>query len=160
VSADLSALRAELDKRAPTVMPDQPKVPEDATAHFDAAYQAYGAGKYTEARGLFREYLKRYPQDPKAGNAQYWIGASYHQEGKPATALGEYRQVITHYTQSTAVNVALFGMADAFFRLHACTDAKSALETLLRRTPDDALGERAKKLLREIKKAPAADCTS
>jgi tol-pal system protein YbgF len=160
VSADLAALRAELDKRAPTVAPEQQlKVPETAAAHFDAAYQAYGAGNYTEARSLFREYLKRYPQDPKAGNAQYWVGASYHQEGKPATALGEYRKVITHYTESTAVNVALFGMADAFFRLHACSDAKSALETLLRRDPDAALADRTKKLLREIKKAPASECS-
>lgn len=160
VSADLAALRSELDKRAPTVAPEQQlKVPENATGHFDAAYKAYGDGNYTEARGLFREYLKRYPQDPKAGNAQYWIGASYHQEGKPATALGEYRKVITHYTESTAVNVALFGMADAFFRLHACSDAKSALETLLRRAPDAALNDRAKKLLKEIKKAPAAECS-
>jgi hypothetical protein len=58
------------------------------------------------------------------------------------------------------VNVALYGMADAFFRLHACTDAKSALDALLKRKPKESLAARAKALQDQIKKAPAGQCTS
>jgi hypothetical protein len=51
-------------------------------------------------------------------------------------------------------------MADAFFRLRACGDAKSAVDTLIKRKPDKALLDRAKKLAAEIKAAPKGSCAS
>ena len=54
----------------------------------------------------------------------------------------------------------LYGMADAFFRLHACTDAKDALDALTKRKPSKALEERAKQLVKAIKGAPKGYCTS
>ena len=33
--------------------------------------------KYTDARGKFQEFIKKYPNDQLAGNAQYWIGETY-----------------------------------------------------------------------------------
>ena len=127
--------------------------PRTSQAHFQAAYDAYQAADYDKARALWKEYVTRYPNDAKAGDAQYWIGATYTQQNKPATALGEYRKVIAEHAKSNAVNVALYGMADAFYRLHACTDAKSALQALIKRKPESALNDRAKKLLKDVEKA-------
>ncbi|MFI5308888.1 MAG: tetratricopeptide repeat protein, partial [Polyangiales bacterium] len=135
------------------------QIPADKQAHFQAAYAAYTSGDQEKARGLFREYVTRYPDDAKAGDAQYWIGASYTQQSKPAAALGEYRKVIANFGKSAAVNVALFGMADAFYQLHACTDAKAAVEALLKRKPDSALTTRTKKLRLDIERAPKGYCT-
>jgi TolA-binding protein len=81
-------------------------------------------------------------------------------QNKPATALGEYRKVISSYPKSPAVDTALYGMADAFFRLHACTDAKGAIDALVKRKPSKALEDRAKQLSRAIKDAGKAYCTS
>lgn len=164
MSNEMGAQRAEFEQKlasaakggGPALSPTD--VPADKQAHFDAAYQAYESGEHEKARALFREFLKRYPKDDKAGNAQYWIGSSYLQQNKPATALGEYRKVISDHGKSGAVNVALFGMADAFFQLNACGDAKSALDALLKRKPSRALKDRITKLQREIKKSKT--CTS
>jgi TolA-binding protein len=139
---------------------DPAEIPADAEGHYKAGTTAYQAAQYEKARALFREFLTRYPQDAKAGNAQYWIGASFLQENKAAAALGELRKVISNFGKSTAVNVSLYGMADAFFRLRACTDAKSAIEALIKRKPDAALLDRAKKLSDDIKLAPKGTCTS
>jgi TolA-binding protein len=139
---------------------DPSAIPADKTEHFQAAYAAYQAADYDKARALWKEYVTRYPKDAKAGDAQYWIGATYTQQNKPATALGEYRKVIAEFSQSGAVNVALYGMADAFYRLHACTDAKSALQALIKRKPDAALTDRAKKLLQSVEKPAKGYCTS
>jgi TolA-binding protein len=139
---------------------DPSQIPGDKAAHFQAAYEAYRGTDYEKARALWKEYLVRYPSDTKAGDAQYWIGATHTQQNKPATALGEYRKVIADYGKSTAVNVALYGMADAFYRLNACTDAKSALQALIKRKPESALNDRAKKLLKDIEKSPKGYCTS
>jgi TolA-binding protein len=139
---------------------DPSLVPEDKTAHFAAAYEAYKAGDHEKARALFKEFLTRYAADDKAGEAQYWIGASFLVQNKPATALGEYRKVIATYPKSAAVDTALYGMADAFYRLHACTDAKGAIDALLKRKPSKGLTDRANELLRAVTAAPKDYCTS
>jgi TolA-binding protein len=137
---------------------DPSEIPADPEGHYKAGQAAYTANQHEKARALFREFLVRYPSDAKAGNAQYWIGASYLQENKPAAALGELRKVISDHAKSTAVNVALFGMADAFFRLKACPDAANAADALIKRKPDKALLDRIKKLAADIKKAPKGSC--
>jgi TolA-binding protein len=139
---------------------DAAQIPSDKAAHFAGAYEAYKAGDQDKARALFKEYVTRYPSDPKAGDAQYWVGATYLVQNKPATALGEYRKVIALYAKSPAVDTALYGMADAFYRLHACTDAKGALDALGKRKAGKALEDRAKQLQRAIKEAPKGYCTS
>lgn len=162
---EMASYRAEMDQKLGSLLTskgklDPSQVPADKDAHFQAAYAAYSAGEHEKARALFREYVTRYPQDEKAGDAQYWVGASYVQQNKPASALGEYRRVIADYSKSKAFNVALFGMADAFYRLHACTDAKSAAEALLKRKPSKKLGDRTRDLLKRIKAAKSGYCTS
>lgn len=139
---------------------DPSQIPEDKVAHFTAAYEAYRAGEHERARALWTEYLARYPADDKTGEAQYWIGASFLVQNKPATALGEYRKVIMGYPKSPAVDTALYGMADAFFRLRACTDAKDALAALQKRKPSKSLGGRAVELLKAITAAPEGHCSA
>jgi TolA-binding protein len=163
ITQEMATQRAELEQKLAAGTKsalDPSQVPSDKTAHYNAAYQAYETADYDKARALFKLFLERYPADEKAGDAQYWTGASYLQQNRPATALGEYRKVIANYAQSNAVNVALYGMADAFFRLHACTDAKSALDALLKRKPKTSLVDRVKALQQQIKNAPAGQCTS
>jgi len=136
------------------------EIPQDKTEHYQVAYSAFKAKQYSKSRALFREYLTRYPKDGKADDAQYWIATSYLSENKPATALGEFRKVIDSYSKGNAVEVALFGMAEAFFKLRACTDAKNALEALIRKKPSKKLLDLAKEKLREVKKADRSYCTS
>lgn len=160
----MTAQRADIDQqlaklRSGKEVLDPSQVPTDKSGHFKLAYDAYAAGEHEKARALFREYILRYRDDAKSGEAQYWIGASYTTQGKPATALGEYRKVIADFGKSSAVNVSLFGMADAFFRLRACGDATSAIDALLKRKPEPGLTDRAKKLLKEVKGADKSYCS-
>jgi tol-pal system protein YbgF len=169
ITEQAARTRADLDdklgktaggKPAAETMVEAVQFPADKTAHYNAAYDAYKAGDQDKARTLFKEYVVRYPSDPKAGDAQYWVGATYLVQNKPATALGEYRKVIQLYPKSPAFDTALYGMADAFFRLHSCTDAKGALEALSKRKPSKSLDDRVKQLTRAIKESPKGYCTS
>jgi TolA-binding protein len=157
-------LKQRIDQIARKVGIDMPvaasEIPRDKAEHYQAAYGAFKASQYSKSRALFREYLARYPKDGKADDAQYWIGTSYLSENKPATALGEFRKVIDKYGKGNAVEVALFGMAEAFYKLRACTDAKTALEALIRKKPSKKLLDLAKEKLREVKKADRGYCTS
>ena len=158
--AELDDKLGKLTSKSAEFKLDPSQVPADKNDHFNAAYDAYKAGDQDKARALFKEYVTRHPDDTKTGDAQYWVGATYLVQNKPATALGEYQKVIALYPKSPAVDTALYGMADAFYRLHACTDAKNALEALTKRKPSKTLEERAKQLTRAIKESPKGFCTS
>ncbi len=140
--------------------PPADAIPADKTEHYAAAYRAYSDRDFAKARTLFRAYIDRYKNDAQSDNAQYWIGASYLIENRPATALGELRKVIESYRGGDAVDEALLDMAEAFFRLKACSDAKTTLDTLIKTQTNSPLVAKAKEKLKAIKKLPKDACTS
>ncbi len=144
--------------------PDQPAraedVPADKNEHYAAAYRAYTEHDFAKARSLFRSFIERYGTDPQADNAQYWIGASYLVENRPATALAEFKKVIQNYRGGDAVDEALLDMAEAFYRLRACSDSRNALDTLIRTQPTSPLAPKAKQKLKDLKKLEKDYCTS
>lgn len=157
--------REDLEKRLQagrggemTLQPDE--IPEDRTEHYAAAYRAFQNEEWAKSRALFRAFVSRYADDDQADNAQYWIGASYLRQRRPATALGELRRVIADWPEGDAVDETLLDMADAFYELHACTDARAALRTLIRSHPRSQLVSRAREKLRAIENAPGGYCTS
>ena len=101
--------------------------PADKNEHYAAAYRAYSERDFAKARALFRSFIERYNTDAQADNAQYWMGASYLIENRPATALAELRKVIQNFRGGDAVDEALLDMAEAFYRLRACSDSRNAL---------------------------------
>jgi TolA-binding protein len=142
-----------------TPAPDQ-AVPADKTEHYAAAYRAYSDRDFTKARTLFRAYIDKYKTDSQADNAQYWIGASYLVENRPATALAELRKVIESFRGGDAVDEALLDMAEAFYRLKACSDARTTLDTLIKTQPNSPLADKAKQKLKDMRKLPKDSCTS
>jgi len=139
---------------------DESEIPEERSEHYAAAYRAFQEGDHGRARALFRAFVRKYPEDDEADNAQYWIGKSYLEQDQPAAALRELRVVVSRYTRGDAADETLFDMADAFFRLGACTDAKSALDALIRGYRSSPLLRRARAKKREIDRAPRGRCTS
>jgi TolA-binding protein len=136
------------------------EVPADKNEHYAAAYAAYNARDFAKARSLFRAYVERYGTDAQADNAQYWLGASYLVENRPATALAELKKVIQNFRNGDAVDEALLDMAEAFYRLRACSDARNALDTLIKTQANSPLLSQAKKKLKELKGLGGDYCTS
>ncbi len=136
------------------------QIPSDRNQHFRAGQQAYDAGDRGKARALFREYVRRYKTDRNADDAQYLIGRSFLLDNRPANALGALRKVVAEFPKSDSIPKALLDMGDAFYRLHACTDARSALQTLIRTHRRHPLARRARTKMREISRAPRGYCTS
>jgi TolA-binding protein len=156
---DYEGRMKKLARRAGVDMPlDDAEVPAGADENFHAAQTAYEAREYSTARALFRAFLQRHHEDARADDAQYWIGQSYLVEDRPATALGELRHVVADFSQGDRVPYALLSMGDAFYRLHACADATTTLQTLIRgfaRSP--VIGD-ARTRLRDVQHAPAGYC--
>ena len=136
------------------------EIPQDKTEHYAAAYRAYQQADHPRARALFSEYVRRYPQDDNADNAQYWIGRSYQDQQQLARAIGAYREVITRFQTGDALEKALFDMSQCFYDLHSCSDAKTALETLIQVRPQSTLVRDAQRRLRELRSPPRGYCTN
>ncbi len=140
---------------------DESEIPSDRASHYAAAEQALRAGEHSKARALYRAYVQRYPNDDRADNAQYAIGRSYLEQRQPARALAAFRRIVSDYRNGDVFDQTLLDMADAFYQLHACTDARSALEALIQRArPRSSLGRQARAKLRRVRNAPRGYCTS
>lgn len=74
---------------------------DNAAALYDAAFQALREQKYERAEGGFQEFMKRYPTDQLAGNAQYWLGETYYVRGNYADAAKIFAQGYQKYPKST-----------------------------------------------------------
>ncbi len=156
---ELEQRMQQFARKAGVDVPIDPSIiPKDKDAHFKAAMRSHQNSDHTIARGLLREYIKRYPDDDRVPEAQYYLGASYLKQGQPATALGEYRVVITQHAQSNVVERTLFDMGTAFWELHSCDDARAALQALLKRAPKSSYATQAKSKLRAWKSPPPNYC--
>ncbi|MDW8363053.1 MAG: tetratricopeptide repeat protein [Myxococcales bacterium] len=166
--SEWQAARAEIEARIDQVaikagldVPLRPgDVPESRTDHYAAAYRAYQGAARGPARALFREYIRRYPRDDNADNAQYWIGMTYVAQERPAAALAEFRRVLSEYPSGDALDETLFEMGEAFLRMRACTDARAAWQGLVDNQPDSPLRDRARNRLRELQRMPRGQCAS
>ncbi len=162
----LETLRAALDAltaaqaAGPKPIIDEAQVPGQPGPHYEMAVRAHKQGNFPAARALFTLFTERYPNHDNVDKANYWIGDAYLKENSPARALGAFRRVITDYPKSDAVDRSLLGMARSFMALRACSDAKAALGTLLKRKPDRALQKEAQDLVSQIGRLDKSQCVS
>ena len=139
---------------------DEAQIPPEPEKHYQVATDMVDKGEHSRARALLRAYVEKYPDSNHSDDAQWLIGVSYLKEDRPATALGEFRKVLSEHAEGDHVDKALWSMAEAFWKLHACSDAKAALRTLLKRTQDSKLRRKARQWIREMQRTPASYCSS
>jgi tol-pal system protein YbgF len=72
----------------------------DPATDFKAAYDLTVRGDYDLAEVGFRQFLTNYPGDPRAAEAQYWIGDSLFSRGRYGEAAAEFRDGYKKYPQS------------------------------------------------------------
>jgi TolA-binding protein len=127
--------------------------PADRSALFAAAYTQLNQKEVDVARELFAEYVRRYPKDAVAGEAQYEIGECYYQGGRYKEAAVALGKVTDAYPQSPKVCEARLGLAKSLMGLKLRDDAKAALEETLGKCGGKvAVAKEARALLAELKK--------
>lgn len=98
--------------------------------------------QFDQGRDMMASFLKRYPEDPLAINAAYWIGEAYYAEKDYEKAILQFEDVIQQYGDHPKVAAALFKQAMAFDMLGDRASARLLLQRLTERFP---LSEEAKK---------------
>lgn len=134
-----------------TPAPDIP-VPAAATPEgmYERALEVLRAEKqFEQGRDLMMNFLKRYPEDPLAINAAYWIGEAYYAEKDYEKAILQFEDVIQKYGDHPKVAAALFKQGMAFDQLDDRASARLLLQRIIERFPESGEAEKAEATLQE-----------
>ena len=144
------------DSTTPTAPPAPPPVASRPTTNalqpqdiYQAAYLDFSKGSYALAIAGFREFLRRFPDQPLAGAAQYWIGEAhialargYANAGQAPQAtealeqaVQEFRKVLANYPRSDKAPASLYKEALALLELKQTDAAQQRLQYLVETFP-------------------------
>ena len=134
---------------------------------YQAAYIDFSKGSYPLAVAGFREFLRRYPDHPLAGAAQYWIGEAHFSMARSFTNAGqadkatealeqavqEFRKVQANYARSDKAATALYKEALALLDLKQPAVAQARLQYLVDNFPQAEEAPLARERLAALKPA-------
>ncbi len=138
---------------------DEAEVPTDPDAHFKLIVDSFNAGKHGEVRSLAELFLKRYPKHKSADEAQLYIARSYMAQKRWSKALGPLRTFTDRYPNSPRTPEALYSMAECFFNMGDCTDARILVEAVTTRHKNSEFAGKARALGETMRKNKS-QCTS
>jgi TolA-binding protein len=128
----------------------------DRAGLFAQAFKLGSSGNPADvdvARELYFEYLRRYPSDPQAGEAQYYAADCFLQAKRYKEAALAFQKIPDQYPKSPKVCEARYKLGLCFMGLKMRDDAQAAMEeTLNSCSGKAALAKEARAKLAELKK--------
>jgi tol-pal system protein YbgF len=128
------------------------KLPEGTPkVQYDFAFDLLRRNDFARAEAAFRDFLKRHPKDPLAGNAQYWLGETHYVRGDYQQAAVEFMAGYQNYPKTNKGPDNLLKLAMSMSNLGQTQGACTALGRLAKdypKAPEEvakpAAAERAK----------------
>jgi tol-pal system protein YbgF len=116
----------------PAAVPDQDVVPKQL---YETAYGYLLQRDYGAAEAAFEDFLQRFPNDPLAGNAQYWLGESLFVRGQYRSAAGAFLKGYQNYGRNAKAPESLLRLAMSLQRLGQKDAACSSFNELASKYP-------------------------
>lgn len=160
ITERLSALEKQVvelgPKAAVTTMAE--KTPESSKAMFEQAAALVKDGKIEEARGSYREILRRWPsEDGVTDQAYYRLGDLYFDEKKSRPALQEYIKVLEKYPTGRYADDTLYKVGLCSIDIGNLEDAQIFFGEILKNHPKSPLAKSAARKLDEVKRKLATE---
>jgi tol-pal system protein YbgF len=114
---------------------------------YSTARDALDRGSLTTARAGFEEFVRSYPRDARAADAQLSVGETYEKGKDQAKALDAYQKVLELYPNSSRAPTALLRAAKIEQDRGNGTRSRSMLNQLTTAYPDSPEVAEAKRLL-------------
>ncbi|HXJ15746.1 MAG TPA: tol-pal system protein YbgF [Candidatus Polarisedimenticolia bacterium] len=130
---------------APTGMP-----PISADTLYQNALRDLTSGKYDLARQEFSDYIKNFPDNDLASNAQFYLGEIAYAQDDFKSAIAAYDTVLAKYPKSFKLAASLLKKGMAEIELGLKTSATRDLREVVRRFPGSDEARRAQARLNEI----------
>jgi len=122
----LKEIRSASAASAPTSPASGANVAQQSKEYdeFQGIVNLVNAEDFRGAASGFMGFIKKYPNSPYIGNAQYWLAESFYSMGDFTKAIAEFQTLVDKYPQSPRVKEAIFKQGSAFMRLKKYTEAK------------------------------------
>ncbi|HVV61791.1 MAG TPA: tol-pal system protein YbgF [Pseudolabrys sp.] len=102
---------------------------------YDLAYGYVLRKDYALAEQAFRDYLRKYPDEGRASDAQYWLGESLYQRQKYRDAGEAFLAVTTKYEHSGKAPEALLRLGQSLAAMHQKEAACATFGEVARKYP-------------------------
>jgi tol-pal system protein YbgF len=102
---------------------------------YQGALRDYNSAKYTVAASEFGDVIRYYPQDPLAGNAQFYLGEISYKQGKFAAAIKNYDAVLEQYSGNPLAPSAELRKGQSLIEMGQKDAGVRELRTLIQRYP-------------------------
>lgn len=116
---------------------------------YEAALNAFKAGKYKDAATAFAAFVQKYPDGQLAANAQFWLGNAWYAQRDCKRAVEAQSVVTTRYADSAKAPEAWLALATCQQELGNAAAAKRSLETLVAKYPKSPAAEAAQQRLKK-----------
>ena len=117
---------------------------------YQNALRDFTGGKYDLSRQEFSDYMKNFPANDLASNAQFYLGEIYYAQNDFNNAISSYDTVLTNYPRSFKLGASLYKKGMAELELGLKASAVRDLREVERRFAGSDEARRAQAKLREI----------
>lgn len=123
---------------------DQAEPEETAEDFYEKALVEFKNNDFEKARAMMSEFMKKYPENTLAGNAQFWVAETYYAEKDYTDAILAYEDLLQKYKGHNKIPAALLKQGFAFLELGDEKAARGILKELMANHPDSEQAKIAK----------------
>jgi tol-pal system protein YbgF len=124
--------------------------PISADTLYQNGLRDFSGGKYDLARQEFSDYLKNFPTNALAGNAQFYLGEIAYAQESFQDAVTQYDMVLYSYPKSYKLAAALLKKGQAEIKLGQKASGTRDLREVIRRFPGTDEARQAQAKLKEL----------
>lgn len=135
------------DKPAEAAPAEEKVDPAAEADNYQAALTQFKGGKYKDAAGAFRNFIKQYPSSSFVTNAHYWGGTAHSQLKEWAKAAELYSALVNKWPEDAKTPDALLALANCQQELGDAKGTKKSLERLISAYPGTPAAETARQKL-------------
>lgn len=135
----------------PTFEPEPQLDPSEAAVEtYNAAVRAFNRGNIGSARRAFNEFLQRYPNDPLAPDANFYLADLLVQENRLEEAVSAFLRIGELYPTAEKVPDSLYRVGVIYIAMEEYDDAKQYLQRVVNSYPNSGAAVLAQERLAEI----------
>lgn len=134
--------------------------PISADTLYQNSLRDYNTGKYDLARQEFSDYIRNFPTNDLASNAQFYLGEIAYAQGDYKGAISAYDAVLQNFPHSFKLSDSLLKKGMAEEELGMKTSAARDFRDVVKRFPGSDASRRAQSKLHEMGASTTAARTS
>ncbi len=130
--------------------------PISADTLYQNGLRDFTSGNYDLSKQEFSDYLKNFPTNPLAGNAQFYLGEISYAQENYQDAVTQYDMVLYSYPKSYKLAASLLKKGQAEIKLGQKSSGSRDLREVIRRFPGTDEARQAQARLKELGVVPAS----